>query len=215
MASPASPAGARVVHFHARAAGTASARLTVEPSDDDLMVRIAAGDAAACQHVVERHLARILGLAARALRDPTEAEDVAQETFLRLWSHADRWRPGAARLSTWLHRVAVNLCLDRRARRRETQIDDDLPEPADPQADVARALEDKDLTRHVQDEIMGLSDAQRMAITLCHYQGLRNTEAAEMMNISVEALESLLARARRILRLRLQPIAAELLEDGG
>lgn len=211
----ASPAGARVVHYHARAADSVSARHTVEPSDDELMVRIASGDAAACQHVVERHLARILGLASRALGDRTEAEDVAQETFLRLWSHADRWRPGTARLSTWLHRVAVNLCLDRRARPRDAQIDDALPDPPDPQSDLTRGLEDKDLAEHVQVEIMRLSDAQRMAITLCHYQGLRNTEAADMMRISVEALESLLARARRILRQRLQPIAAELLENAG
>lgn len=179
------------------------------------MVRIAAGDAAACQQVVERHLARILALAARILGDRSEAEDVAQETFLRLWSHAGRWRPGTARLGTWLHRVAVNLCLDRRKRRRDAQIDDVLPDLPDPQSDIARALEDKDLAQHVQVEIMRLTDAQRMAITLCHYQGLRNTEAADMMTISVEALESLLARARRILRERLQPIAAELLEDAG
>jgi RNA polymerase sigma-70 factor (ECF subfamily) len=184
----------------------------VEASDDDLMGRVAAGDAHACQQVVERHLGRILGLAARTLGDRTEAEDVAQETFLRLWSHAAEWRPGEAKLTTWLHRVAINLCRDRHARRRETQLDE-TADPPDPQADVVGALQDRDLAGHVRAEIMRLTEAQRLALTLCHYQGLRNTEAAEVMGIGVEALESLLARARRTLRERLRSVAAELLAE--
>ena len=183
----------------------------MQPSDDDLVARVAGGDGDACQRLVERHLGRILGLASRLLGQRADAEDVAQETFLRLWAHAGRWRPGEARLSTWLHRVALNLCRDRHASRRESPVEDTDDRP-DIHADVVHLVEQKDLARHVQNEIMQLTESQRVALTLSHYQGLRNTEAAELMGISVDALESLLARARRTLRERLAPLATELLE---
>jgi len=214
MGSSADTAGTRVDDLHARAPSPGPIPRKVEESDDDLMRRVAAGDADACRQLVERHLGRIVAFAARVLGDRVEAEDVAQETFLRLWSQATRWRHGEARLSSWLHRVAINLCLDRRRARQHT-APGDVPETADPQADVVRQLQDRDLARHVRAEIMQLTEQQRMAIALCHYQGFSNDEAAEMMAISTEALESLLARARRTLRARLQPLAAELLEGNG
>jgi RNA polymerase sigma-70 factor (ECF subfamily) len=184
----------------------------VEPSDDDLVRRVGGGDAAACRILVERHLDRVVAFAARVLVDRTEAEDVAQETFLRLWSHAARWQPGRARLGTWLHRVALNLCLDRR-RRRPMEALEDAPEPIDPGDEMTAVLHRRDVARHVQREIRRLTEVQRAALALCHYQGLRGDEAAEIMGVTVEALESLLARARRTLRERLRPIAPDLLDD--
>jgi RNA polymerase sigma-70 factor (ECF subfamily) len=184
----------------------------VDDSDDDLMRRVAGGDQDACRVLVDRHLGRIVALAARTLGDAAEAEDVAQDAFLRLWSHAARWQPGAARLSTWLHRVAINLCLDR-LRRRPTQPLEDAPEPTDPAPEVTTVLQRRAVAMQVRAELMRLTDAQRAALSLCHYEGMRNYEAADVMGITVEALESLLARARRTLRERLRPVAADLLED--
>jgi RNA polymerase sigma-70 factor (ECF subfamily) len=145
------------------------------------------------------------------LGNRSDAEDAAQDVFLRVWSNAPRWKPQAARFTTWLYRVAMNVCLDRIAKKREVPADD-LPEPSDPRPEPSAVLLASDLARHVSAALTKLPDAQRIAVTLCHYQGLRNSEAAEVMNVSVEALESLLARARRALRAHLRPLAPALLE---
>ena len=140
----------------------------------------------------------------------SDAEDVAQETFARVWTSAASWRP-TARFTTWLHRVALNLCLDRlpaapRGAARRRARSRSIPAPS------ARASTGgSDVTRVVGREIAALPERQRVALALCHYQGLRNDEAAEIMEVTVDALESLLARARRTLRDRLRPVAAELL----
>jgi RNA polymerase sigma-70 factor (ECF subfamily) len=180
-------------------------------ADEELMLRVARGDRDACRVLVERHLARVVAFAARVLANPSEAEDVSQEAFARVWTSAATWQPGIARFTTWLHRVVLNLCLDRLARRREAPLED-APEPADPAPSAARRLEEADVTRVVTREIEALPERQRTALALCHYQGMRNDEAADVMGITVEAVESLLSRARRTLRDRLRPVAGDLLE---
>ena len=146
-----------------------------------------------------RKLPRMLNLANRMLGDAAEAEDVAQEVFLRVWREAPRWRPGAARFDTWMHRVALNLCYDRLRRRRVTPMADP-PDQVDPGPAPDRALMATDVGRRVQAAMMALPERQREALALCHYQELGNIEAAAVMDISVEALESLLSRGRRALR---------------
>jgi len=183
-----------------------------EASDEALMVQVGAGSHDACRELVERHLARIVAFAARSLGDRAEAEDVAQEVFERLWTHAGRWQAGRARLTTWIHRVALNLCLDRLSRKRERPLDD-TQEPPDSSPPITAVLEQEDIGRYVNEELMTLPERQRIAVTLCHYQGLRNIEAAEVMGISVEALESLLARGRRALKSRLRQLAPDLLGE--
>jgi len=148
----------------------------------------------------------MLALAERMLGDPAEAEDVAQETFFRLWRHAPRWRPGAARLDTWLHRVALNLCYDRLRRRRERPVAEP-PDTADPGPAPDRGLLASDVGVRVRRALQDLPPRQREAIALCHYQELGNIEAAELMGVSVEALESLLSRGRRALKAALADLA--------
>jgi RNA polymerase sigma-70 factor (ECF subfamily) len=192
----------------------ASSRLRMSDSDPDevLMLQVARGDQAACRELVERHLDRILAFASRTVGDRAAAEDIAQEVFTRLWMHAKRWRPGPARLTTWLHRIAFNLCVDHAKRRRgETLVD--MPDSLDSTHDAARLVAARDLQQHVTAALQSLPDTQRAAITLCHYQGFRNAEAAEVLGLSVEALESLLARGRRTLRQRLQAVAPDLLGE--
>ena len=175
------------------------------------MLQIAAGDREAYRRALERHLGRIIAMAARILGERSGADDVAQETFLRLWTHAARWQPHA-RLGTWLYQVALNLCRDRLGRAREVALDD-VAELTDPQPSPSDAVQTQDVGRRVNAELARLPAPQRIALTLCHYQGLRNTEAAEVMDVSVEALESLLARGRRTMRDRLRAVLPELLGE--
>ena len=172
------------------------------------MARVGRGDAAAAQSLVTRKLPRMLALAARMLGDAAEAEDVAQEAMLRAWKQAPVWKPGVARFDTWLHRVALNLCYDRLRRRRE-QPTAEPPEQIDPGPAPDRGLLATDTGLRVGLALAALPERQREAIVLCHYQELGNIEAAGLMKISVEALESLLSRGRRALRVALADLAQE------
>jgi RNA polymerase sigma factor (sigma-70 family) len=170
----------------------------VDP-DEALVARVGQGDPAAVRALVARKLPRLLALAGRILGEGAEAEDVAQETFLRAWKQAPTWNSGRARFDTWLHRVALNLCYDRLRRRRETAMDSP-PERADEGPAPDRGLEAADVGRRVAQAMRALPDRQREAIVLCHYQELGAAEASRSMGVSIEALESLLARGRRTLR---------------
>ena len=173
----------------------------MQPANDvDLVRRVAAGNREAFRELVSRFQRPLSAYSRRMLQDHDAADDVVQETFLRLWTRADRFDPAASRPGTWLHRIAHNLCIDLlRGRGRwvpgepETDIEgpDHLEATAQRAADVRRA-------------IAALPERQRSALLLCHYQGLSNREAAEVLDASVEALESLLARARRQLRRELE-----------
>ncbi len=170
--------------------------------DEDLVRRVGQGDPAAIQAMVARKLPRMLALAQRMLGDPVEAEDVAQEAMLRAWRQAPRWVPGKAKFDTWLHRVALNLCYDRLRRRREIPTDA-MPDQRDDGPAPDRGLIAADTGAAVNAALARLPDRQREAIVLCHYQELTNIDAAGLMAVSIEALESLLSRGRRALRLAL------------
>lgn len=130
-----------------------------QESDEALMVRIGQGDQHACRDLVERYLGRIVAFASRVLGDRTSAEDVAQDVFLRVWQHANRWRPqGTARLTTWLHRIALNLCLDRLSRQRDTPFDD-IAEPSDPRPSTEMLFHEQQLGDHVTRALLDLPDA--------------------------------------------------------
>lgn len=170
----------------------------------DLMREVARGDPSAYRALCNRYLAPIHRFAQRMLGSATEAEDVAQETFLRIWQHADRYTPSAA-VSTWIYRIARNLCIDRIRRRREqsdriSQIDTDER----PSLLLAR----KELAAQVEQALQDLPERQRTALCLVHYEGLSQQEAADVMEVGVEALESLLARGRRTLRKQLADLKA-------
>jgi RNA polymerase sigma-70 factor (ECF subfamily) len=174
----------------------------IEDPDAELVALAGAGDRTAAQLLMTRHLPKMITLARRMLGDPGDAEDAVQEAFMRLWTHAARWRPGAAKFETWLYRVTLNQCYDR-LRKRPTARLEEAATVADPAADPQRALVNADLAAAVARAVLELPERQRAAILLCHYQECGNIEASEILGVSVEALESLLARGRRALRQRL------------
>lgn len=184
-----------------------------EESDDVLIARAGRGDRLAASVLITRHSPRVLSLCLHLLKNRAAAEDAAQETFLKLWEGSARWRPNGARLSTWLYRVATNACRDRhRASRREAP-----EEAAGDRIDDAPSAEGRlsgdDRARLVESALSRLPDNQRIAMTLRHYQELTNIEIAETMSMSVDAVESLLARARRSLKDALADLRDELLES--
>lgn len=178
----------------------------VEDPDAGLVALTGQGDAEAASRLVARHLPRMTALARRMLGDSAEAEDVAQDVFLKVWTQAKRWKPGAAKFETWLHRVAINACYDRLRKKKGVPLDE-TDERAEPGPDPEQALGNVQLSQAVDAALQTLPERQRAAITLCHYQGLGNIEAAAALEISVEALESLLSRGRRALKEKLRHLS--------
>lgn len=181
--------------------------------DATLVAAAAAGDAAAFRSLVDRHLSGVLAVARRMLRDEAEAEDVAQETMLRLWRSAEGLDVGTLGLRPWLRRVVSNLCVDRMRSGKRLVVVEELPERAQ-SATQQSDLEAQDASQRVDAALKSLPDRQRTALTLFHYEGLSQIEIGQIMGISDEAVESLLARARRSLKTALRDDLKELLADG-
>jgi RNA polymerase sigma-70 factor (ECF subfamily) len=167
--------------------------------DSELMARVGEKDPAAMRELVARKLPRLLALATRMLGDRSEAEDVAQDAFIRVWKSAGRWQPGAARLDTWLHRIVLNLTYDR-LRRTRPETMENPPEQADTALAPDETISRNETSERLRQAMARLPVRQREALVLNYYQELSNVEAAATMDISVDALESLLSRARRNLR---------------
>ena len=173
-----------------------------DTSDEALMVLYANGDRQAALALTQRVTPRVLGYATRLLSgDRAEAEDVAQETMLRLWRHAPQWRQGETKVTTWAYRVATNLCIDRqRSRRRKGQVAlDDAPEVADGTPQGEGRLQQAQRLSALEAALATLPDRQRQAVVLRHIEGLANPEIAAILEIGVEAVESLTARGKRAL----------------
>jgi len=169
-----------------------------QPGDGELMARVAAGEQAAFRQLLARYLPRLVATARRMLGGDAEAEDVAQEAALRLWRNAAKIEVSEAGVGGWLYRVTSNLALDRiRARRSDGP---DALEFMTVPADQQRRLVERDLGARVDKELQALPERQRQALVLCHYEGMSMSDAGEVMGISSEAIESLLARGRRTLR---------------
>ncbi|MEN0108310.1 MAG: sigma-70 family RNA polymerase sigma factor [Pseudomonas sp.] len=173
------------------------------PTDEQLLAAIATGDARAFATLVERHLPRAYAIARRFFPQQADAEDIAQEAFTRVWTHAAMWQPGRAQFTTWLQRIVVNLCLDdlrRHKHRAEQDLDSLLEELLDPLADTAASVERAHQAAQIQRVVQRLPEKQRMAVLLCYFDEHSNPEAAAMMGLHTKALEGLLGRAREQLR---------------
>lgn len=182
-------------------------RMAVDREADQIK-RAAGGDPAAIRAIVVRNTAPLNALAYRMLRSQEDAEEVVQETFLRAWKALPKWKPNA-QLSTWLHRVALNLCYDRLRKRRE-HVMAEPPDMVDETPGPQGQLERQQSITKVRDALAQLPERQQAALSLCALEGYTNRMAAEILEISVEALESLLSRGRRQLRSILHEQAGDL-----
>jgi RNA polymerase sigma-70 factor, ECF subfamily len=172
-----------------------------------LMRRIAAGDHAAFRELVERHQNSVVSTVTRMLNNPSEAEDIAQQVFLRVWRHAKRYRPDA-KFTTYLFTITRNLVFNesRRKKRRKEVSADEREEnshfliEADPTRQPDAELLQEELRLAVDAAIAALPEAQRMAVVLRRYEQMPYEEIAVVLDLSVSAIKSLLFRARNTLR---------------
>jgi RNA polymerase sigma-70 factor (ECF subfamily) len=186
-----------------------------DAEDVRLMGLVAGGDTSAFEKVIERHQALVVGTAARMLGSNSEVEDIAQQVFIRVWKSARRYVP-RAKFTTWLLKITRNLVFNelRRARRRaQVPLQSDpaaeeipLKDETNPAPD-ASLLEDE-LQRAIEEAIMQLPESQRMALVLRRYEQLSYEEIAEVLDLSVPAVKSVLFRARTELRTRLSKYLA-------
>ncbi len=176
-----------------------------------LMAALSGGERAALARLIVLYGPGVQRYAAQNLRQPQEAEDVAQEVFLRVWAQAGRYDPARGAVSTWIYRIAVNLCIDRNRRgglRRFLGLEA-APEVPDEAPGPEAVTDARQRLARIRSVLTELPDRQRQAIVLRAAGGLSTGEIAAILGISPGAAEQLLVRARATLRARTEPTAGE------
>ena len=169
--------------------------------DDSLAARIRDGDDAALTELMDRYKRPILNFVYRLLGNASEADDVAQEVFVRAYQNIRKFRPGTARFSTWLFQIARNAAIDhlrKRARRKEDPLDNVAHA-----APALRAVEANEIGGRIAIAVAELPEDQRTAFVLAEYHGKSYAEIADIMNCSEKSVESRLYRAKHFLREKL------------
>jgi RNA polymerase sigma-70 factor (ECF subfamily) len=190
-------------------------RGTVGRSDEDaedvrLMRLVSQGDTSAFEELIERHQSLVAGTVARMLGSNSDVEDIAQQVFIRVWKSARRYVP-RAKFTTWLLKITRNLVFNELRRSKRHAL---VPLQTDPSAEEFPVKDEKnpppdaslletELQQAIDEAIMQLPDSQRMALILRRYEQLRYEEIAEVLDLSVPAVKSVLFRARTELRSRL------------
>jgi RNA polymerase sigma-70 factor (ECF subfamily) len=188
--------------------------MDVLPPSEELMARIAEGDEDAFEILVHRHQTSVLNLVYRFIGDRTQAKDLAQEVFIRVWQAAGSYQP-KAKFTTWVYRITANLCFNelKSARRKKwfsfNRSDEDgvhtfeetLAYSAPSAEDI---LLEKERSRQISDALQSLPENQRMALILKRYDDLSHQEIAQVIGCSVSAVDSLLVRAKRALQEKLK-----------
>ena len=187
-------------------------REPVFDEDEDLLNRLATDDEQAFRQLVERHIDRAFGIALRLLGSRADAEDVVQDTMLKVWTHRDRWEHGRAKFSTWLYRVVTNRCIDLHRRPRTDNVDA-VPEPMDAQPDAVSTMQRDEVTKMLEGAMQRLPEQQRVAVILSYHENMSNGEIAEVMSTTITAVESLLKRGRQQLREMLRRFEPDILHS--
>lgn len=167
--------------------------------DSELLDKLASGDEVAFRMLVERHIDRAYAIALRIVGNAADAEDVVQDTMLKIWSHRGRWQHGRAKFSTWLYRVISNRCIDLRRKPRNENVET-VPEVADSQPGAVEIIERNELNGMLELAMQRLPEQQRIAVIFSYHENMSNGEIAQVMDTTVAAVESLLKRGRQQLR---------------
>ena len=181
-----------------------------DAEDVRLMGFVARGDTAAFEKLIERHQSLVIGTVARMLGNNSDVEDIAQQVFIRVWKSAARYVP-RAKFTTWLLKITRNLVFNelRRSKRRapspvqtETTMEEmPIKDESNPAPDAS--LLEKELQEAIEKAIGELPETQRMAVVLRRYEELSYEQIADILDLSVPAIKSVLFRARTELRARL------------
>ena len=183
--------------------------LRKKDTDHALLAAFADGDRRAAQQLTEKLMPKIYAHAYYRLGNTSDAEDVTQEAFLKLWKVAPNWKQDKAQVSTWLYRVVSNLCKDR-YRRTTLEGTASTEKPTDEATSPTYGLEEQYRQKALYAAMSALPEGQRLAVQLRHIDELTNPQIAEIMGVSVEAIESLVARGKRKLTKILQSHKSEL-----
>ena len=167
--------------------------------DSELLDKLATGDEVAFRLLVERHIDRAYAIALRIVGNAADAEDVVQDTMLKIWSHRGRWQHGRAKFSTWLYRVISNRCIDLRRKPRNENVET-VPEVADGQPGAVEIIERNELNGMLELAMQRLPEQQRIAVIFSYHENMSTGEIAQVMDTTVAAVESLLKRGRQQLR---------------
>ena len=183
--------------------------LQKKDADHALLAAFADGDRRAAQQLTERLMPKIYAHAYYRLGNTSDAEDVTQEAFLKLWKVAPSWKQDKAQVSTWLYRVVSNLCKDR-YRRATLEGLISVQAPSNESQSPTYKIEEGIRQKALYTAMSALPEGQRLAVQFRHIDELTNPQIAEIMGVSVEAIESLIARGKRKLTKILQSHKSEL-----
>jgi RNA polymerase sigma-70 factor (ECF subfamily) len=201
---------AAVALLDARPTATPVDSRVTTTQDADLMVRLVRGEESALRHIAQIHGGRVVRIAQRMLGSAAEADEVLQETLVRVWQNAARWDPARAGLSTWIGTIAWRLCADRlRAPGRRVQLDLlEAQSVASPDADAETQLIRRQTLGQVQRALDRLPPRQRAAFVLFHVEEVSGQEAAALLGVGLRAFWSLLQRARLAVEREMRGTAA-------
>ncbi len=172
-----------------------------EETDESLLGRIVDGDQQAFASLVRRHTRRFHAAAYRMCGDGTESEDIVQDAFLKLWEKPQSWNAAkGVKFTTWFYRVVTNLAIDRMRKKKALPAGDAMERMVDTAPGQDQALYEKQRENALEQAVQSLPERQKTALNLCFYEELSNREAADIMGVSVKALESLLIRAKAALK---------------
>ena len=175
-----------------------------EKEDHELLALVQDGSHTAFAELVRRHTERYYRLAFRYLQNRAAAEDIVQDAFLKLWEDPHKWQPDKnTKFTTWFYRVVVNLCLDWQKKKQPVELNEDMP-LIDDREGADEAMQRKQQQIALEGAIAALPERQRTAINLCYDEGLSNQDAADVMDVNLKALQSLVMRAKTTLKERLK-----------
>ena len=175
-----------------------------EISDDDLVSLFQSGDALAFHYLIDRHRGLIRTQVNKFFGPSADAEDITQDVVLSLWQRRDAWKPGAAKFSTWLYRVVANRCIDIIRQKRETAGPDGLDDIVSGMMSAEERISESQMAAHLKDLLSALPEQQKMALKLFYYDDANIETICNSMNLSDQAVRSLLKRAKQKLRASMQ-----------